>query len=114
MKNPTALLATIGQHLFLMAILIMGFTQIAFAQEVAVAKNYVEITLYEGSTIYGELIEETGDQLIILNPTLEETTIPKTRIANFKKLPPGSLTNGVFWHSNPNSTRGIYTPNGYN
>jgi hypothetical protein len=94
---------------------LIGLLPGAFAQTTDSTSNatIVEIHLLEGSTISGDLIEETNEHLVINSPSLGRMTIEKSKIDSWKKLPKGSFKEGVYWHATANSSRNIFSPTGY-
>ncbi len=121
MKNPAKLLhiESLLKVLFLSGILILGFFNLANAQNGSTKEtteeeaSYVEIKLLEGTNIIGILVAETTEKITIQNEALGEVDILKSKIDSYNVLPDGSFKDGVYWHSTVNSSRNIFTPTGY-
>ena len=73
----------------------------------------VEVKMKDGSTVIGELIEETTEKLVVQSSTMGEVNILKSDILEYRKLRSVTKVNGAYWHENPNPTRSLYGPTGY-
>ena len=73
----------------------------------------VEVKMKDGSTIIGELIEDTTEKLVVRSSTMGEVVILKSDLVEYRKLRSMKMVNGAYWHENPNPTRNLYGPTGY-
>ena len=73
----------------------------------------VEVKMKDGSTVIGELIEDTSEKLVVKSSTMGEMVILKSNILEYRKLRSVKTVGGEYWHENPNPTRNLYGPTGY-
>ncbi len=97
-----------------MLILLVG--SLAFSQGVVSDQpgKMVEIKLHDGSSVMGELISETAENIIIRTTTFGNLTINKADIKELIEIKPAQIKDGKYWFKNPNSTRYLFGPTGRN
>jgi len=101
----------------ILAMMLMLFlVSVAFSQEVIMQEpgKLVEVELYDGSTILGEVASEDSEIIIIKSATLGELTIKKSDIRELTEIKASQIKEGEYWFKNPNSTRYLFGPTGRN
>jgi len=71
------------------------------------------ITMKNGSSYFGRIIEHNDKELKVLTHEIGEITLSKAFIESIKLIPEESVSKGVYWFPNPNSTRNLFSPTGY-
>ena len=97
-------------------LLIIFLGSVAFSQEVVMQDpgKLVEIKLYDGIIIVGEVVSENSEIIIVKSASLGELTIKKSDIRKLTEIKPSQIKEGKYWFKNPNSTRYLFGPTGRN
>ena len=97
-------------------LLIIFLGSVAFSQEVVMQEpgKLVEIKLYDGIIIVGEVVSENSEIIIVKSASLGELTIKKSDIRKLTEIKPSQIKEGKYWFKNPNSTRYLFGPTGRN
>lgn len=72
--------------------------------------RYVRVQTKDGNILFGDLISET-DQAIIIRTSSGDVTIMRENIQRITDISRNSIRDGKFWHPNPQSTRYLFSPN---
>lgn len=77
---------------------------------VAVAQDSIfEIRLTDGSVIYGRIIEDQGERVVLQTQSGTTITVDRAQIASMS-LVKGRLVNGQVWPDDPHATRLFFGP----
>jgi hypothetical protein len=71
------------------------------------------ITMKNGTSYIGTILEENDKELKILSHEIGEVTLSKAFIESKKLISEERVSKGVYWFPNPNSTRNLFSPTGY-
>lgn len=82
----------------------------AGAGEAVLATRY-ELTLRDGSRMYGAVERETGTEVVFRTTLGVVTTVPRRDILSLRKVS-GIVREGVFMRDDPNTTRLFFGPTG--
>jgi len=85
-------------------------SNIAIAQNEKVVER---IETKDGNVFVGRIISEDSTKIVIETEVLGELSIKKTVITSRKEIDISKMVKGKFWNDNPQSTRYLWTPNGY-
>lgn len=97
--------------IILIIITIFIFPDFTLAQQDTTEIEMVHLELIDGSTIVGNIIEEDESTLTIKTLTNLEIKVPKENIIE-REIITGQITEGEFWHRDPNKTRMFFAPTG--
>ena len=67
------------------------------------------IRLTDGSVLYGRVIEERGDQVVVLTSAGATVTLDRAQIASMEVMR-GRVVNGRVWQDDPHATRLFFGP----
>jgi hypothetical protein len=81
--------------------------------EIDTAKIY-KITLTDGSTFVGPILEKNPDFVIIKTASIPRVDLPVNKIKAIEKVEPREVRNGIYWFKNPNATRYFFAPSAIN
>lgn len=93
--------------LILLLITMMSFCQVSVYQE------YVKIETKDGNEFVGVIVEEDDTKVVLKTEFFDEITIKKEIIAKRRLVESAKLVEGELWDDNPQSSRYLWTPNGY-
>ena len=68
----------------------------------------VEVRLRDGSVLYGRVVDETPDRLVVVTVTGVRIELPRSQVESMR-ISAGRAVNGAFWAEDPNSTRLFFT-----
>ena len=68
----------------------------------------VDVRLRDGSVVYGRVVEETPDRLVLVTVTGVRLELPRAQVESVR-VSAGRAVNGAFWAEDPNSTRLFFT-----
>jgi hypothetical protein len=115
MKQVTIGTATlVGLLLTLAASISTAQAQTNFREfEFDSTKTYV-IELLDGTEITGSYIGKTIELLIISTSSIPRIEIPFSQIKSIKAADASSIRGETYWFPNPNATRYLFAPSGFN
>lgn len=73
----------------------------------------VKIETKDGNEFVGTIINEDSTKIILKTDMLGELTISKNLIVRRKEIESSKIVEGELWDDNPQSSRYLWTPNGY-
>jgi hypothetical protein len=76
-------------------------------------KDLVIIETKDGNEFIGTIVSEDEEKIILKTEVLGEITIKKAVIVKRRVVKSTNLVEGVLWDDNPQSSRYLWTPNGY-
>lgn len=96
----------------LIALILISFlsSNLATAQN---EKVLVKIETKDGNVFIGRIISEDSTKIVIETEVLGELPIRKTAITSRTEIDSSKMVEGKLWNDNPQSTRYLWTPNGY-
>lgn len=102
--------------------LILFFT--AFTQSISAQTNFREfefdatkiyvVELLDGTEIMGTYIGKTDEVLIVSTTSIPRIEIPFGQIKSIKVVDGSSIRGNEYWFPNPNATRYLFAPSGFN
>lgn len=95
--------------LFLAAALFIGGAHPILAQTDTTATAVQEIRLSRGSVVYGWVIEQRGDTVLIRLAAGDELRLPRASVVSTRPAS-GRVVRGEFWRDDPNRTRLFFGP----
>ena len=110
MKNLTQIL---------LITLLVCITSNAFGQKTNIrypvdSTKIYKIELNDGSTFFGNILQEDSINIIMRTSLMPKIEIPITKIKRIDELDESNLKNGVYWFRNPHATRYLYGPSAFN
>jgi hypothetical protein len=73
----------------------------------------IKVDMKDGTSIFGILLKEEQDKIILVNENVGEITIRKERISSTKIVDQSSFKKGEYWFENPNATRYLFGPSAF-
>lgn len=68
----------------------------------------VEVRLRDGSVLYGRVIEETPERIVVVTVNGLRLEVPRAQVESLR-ISAGRVVEGAFWAEDPNSTRLFFT-----
>lgn len=68
----------------------------------------VEVRLRDGSVLYGRVIEETPERIVVVTVNGVRLEVPRAQVESLR-VSAGRAVEGAFWAEDPNSTRLFFT-----
>jgi hypothetical protein len=99
------------RFLFLSTFLLFSFLLKAQLQIDSISLTRVEMN--DGNEFIGHIVSQDTSTLILLTDKLGELTFSKRDIVKITPINPGSIKKGQYWFENPQSTRYLWSPDGY-
>ncbi|HQW54567.1 MAG TPA: hypothetical protein PK076_00495 [Saprospiraceae bacterium] len=96
----------------LIAIILISF----FISNIAIAQNEgasVKVETKDGNVYVGRIVSEDSTTVVIETEELGQIPIKKAAITSRTKIDSTKMVKGKLWDDNPQSTRYLWTPNGY-
>jgi hypothetical protein len=96
----------------IIAIILISFLTL----NVSIAQNekmLVKIETKDGNIFLGSIIREDSTTIVIETELLGELPIRKTAISRRTEIDSSKMVKGKLWNDNPQSTRYLWTPNGF-
>jgi hypothetical protein len=81
---------------------------------IADSTKLYRIELNDGTVFIGSVIDVVEDRICISNQTFPRLEILNSGVLNIIELDDKNYSEGKFWFQNPNSTRYVFAPSGYN
>lgn len=103
------------KHFYLLVLVLLGtwLFHPAYAQDgtptPTTARQSV-IHMKDGSTLRGQVIAETNDEVVVRTDNLGEVRLSRDKIDRLEELTDGYYRNGQYWFPNPHSTRYFFAP----
>jgi hypothetical protein len=91
-------------------VLLSIFTINVFGQE---EQKLVKIETKDGNSFIGFIINETDEIVVLKTETFGDITLKKSTIKKITEIEANKIKDGELWEDNPQSTRYLWTPNGY-
>ena len=89
------------------------FGTISICKNEIIYDNQVSIETTDGNEFFGEITKEDSLSIVLKTRKLGEITIYKVDIKSRKDVKIQQIKGGKLWFSNPQSTRYLWSPNGY-
>lgn len=99
------------RFLFLPILLLFPFLLTAQIQTDSTSLTRVEMN--DGNEFIGHIVSQDTSTLILLTDKLGELTFNKRDIVKITPINPESIKKGQYWFENPQSTRYLWSPDGY-
>lgn len=99
------------RFLFLSTFLLFSFLLKAQLQIDSISLTRVEMN--DGNEFIGHIVSQDTSTLILLTDKLGELTFSKRDIVKITPINPGNIKKGQYWFENPQSTRYLWSPDGY-
>ncbi len=74
----------------------------------APSDTVVEVRLRDGSVLYGRVVEETPERIVVVTVTGVRLELPRAQVESMR-ISAGRAVEGAFWAEDPNSTRLFFT-----
>ena len=97
---------------FLFVLLFLFAIPFLLAQETQEEITY-RILTRQGNEFIGTLVSENDETIVLQTNDFGEISIRKTDIRRQIIMTPDKIKDGEYWPDNPQSTRYLWTPNGY-
>ena len=98
---------------FLLIFLSVSFTKVVVAQNVKDSLK-TKIETLDGNEYIGVVLERTDEKVRIKTEKLGEIVISVSEIKHISEVTVTRAKNGTYWTDNPQATRYLWAPNGYN
>jgi hypothetical protein len=97
----------------LFAILVLVMISFMALCQTKDSQELVKIETKDGNEYYGVIVFEDDEKIILKTEVLGEITLRKEIIVRRKFVDISKLVEGELWDDNPQSSRYLWTPNGY-
>ena len=74
---------------------------------------FFQVTTTDGNSYIGKVINEDDERIRLLTERVGEVTLRKSDILSITPISITKMKNGSYWFENPQSTRYLWSPNGY-
>jgi RNase P/RNase MRP subunit p29 len=89
------------------------FGIVSIAKKEIIHRNLVSIQTEDGNEFLGKIVKDDAFSIILETEKLGEITIAKSDIVTQKDVDAHQMKHGSYWFENPQSTRYLWSPNGY-
>lgn len=89
------------------------FVSLIALSQVQESQSLVKIETRDGNEFVGTIVLEDSEKVIIKTDLLGELTINRTAILRITEIDSSKIVGGELWDDNPQSSRYLWTPNGY-